>query len=1110
MYWFILLCWSAVTCRSSSHLTVNIAENGKDNLTCLNGSTPCNTLSYVLNNTDIFSTAVTVNITYDQSTVSAISNVTVNSSLTFKGYGKTKLTFQTKLIRFISPSQNTGYTIMFEGLKVSNTAFRFYIFNNLVISGCTFQQFGGFHGFVSNTYVTRSVFMDSNIHMPNTHLFLLTVPNFSNESELMIHGCSFIDIAADHPLISVVYNKIDHTDVSFSRVVNVSFTNFKNNRAPCLSFLGVATVFSGEFIIKNCLFLNNSVISSASKLNLVQLGFSLGKTNLDLINVNFTNNTVKSTSYTRSVSILALESPAKILPPKLQAHALINDVRFSKNIGTPLYMDNINVTFKGNVKFENNTGVLGGGIGKNGGLLNVMDNNTEILFIRNIAVFGGAVYASQLQCKPMFHWIQSPSVSYSNNVATTLGNDMFLQDYSCFFNICQGKCSNETPSIVTEPHFINISGVDSKENNISLFPGQLLSFSADVIDYYGMNTSCIVQLILVCDTELLVCTSNDSSKEVLKLNGNSEFLLTSDVEKITVYVSSSSEHHLTFNTPKLVFQCESVNKQANMYINLVSCPLGYLFHFQDSSFIAGKQLGKCECIDNPNVRCDNSTGIACIKNDYWYGDINPFGRSKNTSALCEYPYCKRNLQPCPINGLSDSYDKLPVTQDKQCVGLNGGVLCKSCQKNAIFTFMAVKCIQKSSCKTWHYYIILIIAVVFQFLLGCLLLLALKTRLKIGSGYLYGPLFYLAVLGRIPFGLYEDFNGLKITISIFQSIFLLNLEFFGEIQLCFFPSMNHRLYNYSLHFLGPTIIAIVLLGAVMLARRFPKQFLSIQSSPVQVICVLALLSFWSVITTCIEILKPIKLNNEYRVSLEPELQYFKDPVHAVMSVVSLIVLVVIIFPFIFILLFSPLLNYKFNLSRFQPILDELQSCYDDRFRWYSGVYLVSWIILNISMPFAIFTLCLILICSVHFIMHPYKSRWMNAVDSILLVDLILLALLFLDISHENLRDFSDNASIKDIQPVIYLLVLLPLLYIAVGGLWLLSRSVAIWFKIHCTKAIKLRPVSLSVKNQNEQLHDPIDSTESSLLEDNQLKLYNATHERESLIRVVQELGEVPSY
>ena len=135
--------------------------------------------------------------------------------------------------------------------------------------------------------------------------------------------------------------------------------------------------------------------------------------------------------------------------------------------------------------------------------------------------------------------------------------------------------------------------------------------------------------------------------------------------------------------------------------------------------------------------------------------------------------------------------------------------------------------------------------------GIVIVIVLKASFKTGIGHLCGPLFFFAVLRLVPF---KECVHLEFTVSIFQSILLLNLEVFGKIPWYFFSNIN-PLLDYSLHFLGPFIIAVVLLSTVLLARYYPRIFLSLQSSPVEAICLLILLSFWSVSDTCIQLLKP---------------------------------------------------------------------------------------------------------------------------------------------------------------------------------------------------------------------------------------------------------------
>ena len=122
--------------------------------------------------------------------------------------------------------------------------------------------------------------------------------------------------------------------------------------------------------------------------------------------------------------------------------------------------------------------------------------------------------------------------------------------------------------------------------------------------------------------------------------------------------------------------------------------------------------------------------------------------------------------------------------DDQCSANRGGLLCTSCRPGFNFTFQAVQCVPNddSHCANWMPPIILILSVAFQFVLALTLVVALRLKLGLGSGFLYGPLFLLADINHLSFGYLEQFSALQTIISTYSSIFLLNMQVFGDVPL----------------------------------------------------------------------------------------------------------------------------------------------------------------------------------------------------------------------------------------------------------------------------------------------------------------------------------------
>ena len=111
---------------------------------------------------------------------------------------------------------------------------------------------------------------------------------------------------------------------------------------------------------------------------------------------------------------------------------------------------------------------------------------------------------------------------------------------------------------------------------------------------------------------------------------------------------------------------------------------------------------------------------------------------------------------------------------------------------------------------------------------------MKHNTRSGIGYLYGPLFFLAVYKLLASSIVDPISALEIIVSLYHSIIFLDLSIFGKIQWCFFPNTHHILL-YSLRFTGPFITLVVLLVVVFITKHFHQTMLKIFTSPIQGMC-----------------------------------------------------------------------------------------------------------------------------------------------------------------------------------------------------------------------------------------------------------------------------------
>ena len=905
---------------------------------------------------------------------------------------------------------------------------------NVVIFGCEFYQNKGEKYLISidSEQVYNLTISDCLFRNNDAQTVLIEI----DCANIEISGCEFYQNKGQDYLI-----------VSFlGYLVDMNNCSIYGNDVTDSIFLSESSKSESMCTITNCLFSNNT-----SGGNILEITSN----RLYMSNINLISNKIKWIEY----SIIRITSILRYYEQNLN----ICNINFINNTGTGLKLKEVTVHFN-NITFYNNTGVYGGGMSLYQSHIYLTG---PLIFERNTALFGGAIYIATAEIFFTAYCTTFEQITFSSNFAGTLGSDVFIEDGFSVSDIIRHTfpCINDTipnhavrgDHIISGPYNITIN--PQSNSTITLFPGQKLTYSAKVTDYFGNFTSCLVNIILECGNNFC---------EHVQLTGDAQSLLSTSNFTTNLHLTCNVEHH--DYSIKFRFLCLDTNAEVYANVNLTTCPMGYVFQTPQNSQLI---QGTCECLDiaSDDVECDFMLGVACIRHGYWLGNINADNVLEDTlidTAPCQYPYCKTDLPPCPISGISRTYNKLPAAQDEQCNGLYGGLLCRSCGEDAVFSFEAVNCIPSSNCKPWQPYVTLVLVVVFQLVLGFGIVIGLKASFKTGIGHLYGPLFFIAVLRLIPFGYYKEYVQLEFTVSIFQSVLLLNFEVFGKIPWCFFSNIN-PLLNYSLHFVGPFIIATVLLLTVLLARYYPRQFLSLQSSPVQAICLLILLSFWSVSDTCIQLLKPTTTLNGvkgWRVALQPNIQYLKDPYHIVTWIISTVLLIFLLVPFILLLFLSPLLRRKFNLTRIQPLLDAFQSCYDDKFRWYSGVYLLSWIILNINMPYYVTEIILVAVGTLHFMIHPYKFRWLNIVDTLLLVDLIMLAFSTSVDSPNNIHN--------ETVPISYILVVLPLTYITIGGVWIISVIIIKWCKIKMSTGKNTNEEEMVNLLEDEEEEEVVDS------------------------------------
>ena len=772
------------------------------------------------------------------------------------------------------------------------------------------------------------------------------------------------------------------------------------------------------------------------------------------------------------------------------------DCIFANNAGTPVVLDTTEVIFKGSNMFSGNVGTWGGAIHWLTTFNITASGNSSVQIFDNTASKGGGIYIGPVKAYSKYSCGDcSLQFSLTDNVADSSGNSIyfenpeFIDTFDAHWKSRFHIDSSPKPSITS-----SVRSITTNTTAMSLFPGERIEVDVIAADYLNNNVSCDAQFTLLCME--MVCIRNSQPQ----LKGDSVYaplLYVHTLEsgpQLTPLSIASDDGPWPIKL-NLVFWCEYSVNNVSIAVNLTSCPEG--FYYDSSAKV-------CKCLENSDtIACSVEYGVACILQGYWFGRTANLtsNMSQYTVAPCDPKFCSRaTLQLCPSQvtpTLGATFYVLPRENlDDQCDNNQGGFLCYGCREDYEFTFQAVRCIPQSQCGLWQPPILILFTLLYQVATVTFIILALRLKLKVGSGILYGPLFALVATNLLLNSCHSSsFITLQVAVTTISSLLQLNPEFFGYIPWCFIEALG-RLGNYALRYLSPAIIGLSLFLLACIARRFPKFLSAVQRSPVQLICLLMLLTFWSLTETTFMLLIPITIPGVpgVRVFNDPDVRYFHGE-HIVLALLAIAVALVFILPFAAILLVSPFMRAR--LHRISPILDEFQSCYKDKFRWYSATYLIFWVAISIShqlSPTAVL-MELITLAVLHFVVQPYSNRWLNTMDSLILIDLVLLSALFSNTSYCSTAATSSGFSAGLL--LVYLLVLFPVSIIPFGVVFFVIRRFFRAYK-HSKSKSEDPLVYYEIIDKNEaSVNGPSTSTVS--MDDNFLL---SVEEREPVIALEQ--------
>ena len=717
--------------------------------------------------------------------------------------------------------------------------------------------------------------------------------------------------------------------------------------------------------------------------------------------------------------------------------------RARSNGGVGHFSENCIITLKeyANLTFEDNNAVSGGALCLNGDTNITFTGNSTALFKSNVAIndggainiqqdsnvvveynatttltankaqYGGAMYFDATNTTLTFTTNKS-NVRFDINTARFAGNDMYFDS--------TGSSDNCLNNRIIDMHNISKDFIATPPSKLEFDdPATCINDTKEVeCDTYYLRNRMLGEDINIPVCVLNYCNQesystqfrliHEEGNQIYFISGPKQILLSCGTFQGVSIIGNSSVLTKTNYTIDIVLHDDrnSYWKQVsvNLIVELMSC---------HSGFWQKPGSNKCECYNAKDiVACSGSNST--IKRGYWFGNVT----GQPTVALCPINYC--NYTCCETS--NGYYHLSPVRDlDNQCKSHRSGTACGNCEKGYTLSFDSPECVSVDSCTAGHTVLVILLMMIYWIMI--ILLVFALMHYKVGIGYLYSITYYYSIIDILLNQNLQASRGLYITVNLISSFSKITPQFLGE--LCFGTGMT-GIDQQFIHYMHPLAVVLILVVIILLARKFQRIAEKISRGIIHVICLLLLLSYTSIASTSLMLMRTLKFHDIDKVYtyLSPDIEYFHDQ-HLAYGLVALLCTVTIVPGLPLFLIIEPFLSRRFNFTKVKPLLDQFRGCYKDKYRCFAGYYMICRLVI-ITIVIAgssndyVANYLLIIACGIidliHVTVKPYNKEILNKLDGIVLHLITFVAALPL------LDDF-DSPFVITLAVVLFILPLL---------------------------------------------------------------------------------------
>ena len=771
-----------------------------------------------------------------------------------------------------------------------------------------------------------------------------------------------------------------------------------------------------------------------------QLGGAIFATNASL---NMFNDTVESNSAEFGGGSIALECQLDIGDSTIFHN---NTARY----GGGLYVINSDLSIRSGSQFNNNSATYGGGVYASrstfefkesitfagnsaidgGGILLTSDSkyyllpHTVVTFTGNVAEQrGGAIKvdetnplvycfkASLSSLSECFFQIHSEDNAYrslfdknsldiniyfENNTAVEAGSDLYggsvdscelpsiqTKSFDChkcptsgevFDSIFSSASESEPLSITSDP--IHICQCEAGEDNPGVsrkvYPGETLEVSVVAL---GQRNGSVPAVILVEPVTQNNITFRDI-ENTQQIRNNCTKL------RYTVLSSTQQAHGIV--TLYADGPCPRIGRSVSIDIDILQCSHGFEFSETEQTCVCHQRLQKFtnECV------IDSGTVLRHRNADFWVGYAND-SQQLLLHPYCPFDYCLADKQYIKVN-----------ESDTQCNYMRAGVMCGGCRNGFSQVFGSSRCLQCSNKP-------LALLLVFAFAGVAIVFLLTVLKLTFAAGTLNGLLFYANVMTINS----AVFFPTRVTNILTVFIAWLNLDL--GIETCFYDGMS-TYAEIWLQFVFSFYIW-ALMGAIIIVSHYSSKCARIfGSNPTAVLATLFLLSYANILRTIIAAFSFTFLEDSSS-SVTTVWLYdgniaYLGSKHLPLFVAAVVCFIVFFLPYTLLLIFSQEIQKHsqkkifswINNPKIRPFLDAYHAPYTDKYRYWTGLFLLARCILFVIFAFNArgnTSVNLLSTCSFIFVIlgfallggKVYKKWWLAALETSSLLNLGILGI-----------------------------------------------------------------------------------------------------------------------